>query len=352
VDGLTATSAGLLAQGRPRLVPCTPRGVVELLRHAGTAIEGAEAVVLGRSILVGRPLAALLLGENATVTVCHSRTRDLPAVCSRADILVAAVGSPRLVGAEMVKPGATVIDVGTNRTEASSATSNSTGRQVAGAIAGGGVGPMTIAMLLANTLRRPPSVVLARLRAPAADGRDRWTRTGGDRRGDRRHIGGRLFIVMFLPWFGVDAEVPAGAEEAAEAIGVTIPDTSFNAWESFDFIDLVLLVTIVVAVGMAIATMAAQTTALPVAASGLTAGLGILSTLLVLYRVIDPPEGLGREFWVFIGLIAAGGIAYGGWYAMQEEGTSFGAEADRLGDRTGGGDPPPPPPPSSQGPAA
>ena len=93
VDGLTATSAGLLAQGRPRLVPCTPRGVVELLRHAGTAIEGAEAVVLGRSILVGRPLAALLLGENATVTVCHSRTRDLAAVCSRADILVAAVGS-------------------------------------------------------------------------------------------------------------------------------------------------------------------------------------------------------------------------------------------------------------------
>ena len=117
VDGLTATSAGLLAQGRPGLVPCTPQGVVELLRHAGTELEGAEAVIVGRSILVGRPLAALLLGENATVTVCHSRTRDLAAVCSRADVLVAAVGSPRLVGAEMVKPGATVIDVGTNRTD-------------------------------------------------------------------------------------------------------------------------------------------------------------------------------------------------------------------------------------------
>ena len=91
--------------------------MIELLRHAGTALEGAEAVVLGRSILVGRPLSALLVGENTTVTVCHSRTRDLAAVCSRADILVAAVGSPRLVGAEMVKPGATVIDVGTNRTE-------------------------------------------------------------------------------------------------------------------------------------------------------------------------------------------------------------------------------------------
>ena len=164
-----------------------------------------------------------------------------------------------------------------------------------------------------------------------------------------------LFIVMFLPWFGIDAEVPAGAEDVAEAIGVTIPDTSFNAWESFDFIDLVLLVTVVVAVGMAIATMAAQTVALPVAASALTAGLGILSTLLVLYRVVDPPEGLGRELWVFIGLIAAAGIAYGGWYAMQEEGASFGAEADRRGDRAGAGDPPPPPPPpppSSQGPAA
>ena len=117
VDGLTAASAGLLAQGRPRLVPCTPQGVVELLRHAGVELEGAEAVIIGRSILVGRPLASLLLGENATVTVCHSRTRDLAAVCSRADVLVAAVGSPRLVGAEMVKPGATVIDVGTNRTD-------------------------------------------------------------------------------------------------------------------------------------------------------------------------------------------------------------------------------------------
>jgi len=157
VDGLTATSAGLLAQGRPRLVPCTPRGVVELLRHAGTAIEGAEAVVLGRSILVGRPLAALLLGENATVTVCHSRTRDLAAVCSRADILVAAVGSPRLVGAEMVKPGATVIDVGTNRTEEGLVgdVEFDAVNQVAGAITPvpGGVGPMTIAMLLANTLQ-------------------------------------------------------------------------------------------------------------------------------------------------------------------------------------------------------
>ena len=157
VDGLTAASAGLLAQGRPGLVPCTPQGVVELLRHAGAELQGAEAVILGRSILVGRPLASLLLGENATVTVCHSRTRDLASVCARADILVAAVGSPGLVTGEMVKPGATVIDVGTNRTENGLVgdVDFEAVAEIAGAITPvpGGVGPMTIAMLLANTLR-------------------------------------------------------------------------------------------------------------------------------------------------------------------------------------------------------
>jgi methylenetetrahydrofolate dehydrogenase (NADP+) / methenyltetrahydrofolate cyclohydrolase len=156
VDGLTATSAGLLAQGRPGLVPCTPQGVIELLRHAGTELSGAEAVVVGRSILVGRPLASLLLGENATVTVCHSRTRDLPEVCRRADVLVAAVGSPRLIRREMVKPGAAVIDVGTNRTDDGLVgdVDFEAVKDVAGAITPvpGGVGPMTIAMLLSNTL--------------------------------------------------------------------------------------------------------------------------------------------------------------------------------------------------------
>jgi methylenetetrahydrofolate dehydrogenase (NADP+) / methenyltetrahydrofolate cyclohydrolase len=157
VDGLTATSAGLLAQGRPRLVPCTPRGVMELVRHAGADPSGAEAVVVGRSILVGRPLASLLLNANATVTVCHSRTRDLGEVCRRADLLVAAVGSPKLIGADMVKPGATVIDVGMNRTESGLVgdVDYPSVAEVAGAITPvpGGVGPMTIAMLLDNTLR-------------------------------------------------------------------------------------------------------------------------------------------------------------------------------------------------------
>ena len=156
VDGLTAGSAGLLAQGRPGLIPCTPRGVMELLRHAGVEPEGADAVIVGRSILVGRPLASLLLNANATVTVCHSRTRYLPGVCRRADILVAAVGSPRLVKADWVKPGAAVIDVGTNRTDDGLVgdVDFEAALDVAGAITPvpGGVGPMTIAMLLQNTV--------------------------------------------------------------------------------------------------------------------------------------------------------------------------------------------------------
>ena len=156
VDGLTASSAGLLAQGRPGLVPCTAQGVMELLRHAGVETEGAEAAVVGRSILVGRPLASLLLNANATVTVCHSRTRDLAGVCRRADILVAAVGSPRLVKADWVKPGATVIDVGVNRTDDGLVgdVDFEAVLGVAGAITPvpGGVGPMTIAMLLQNTV--------------------------------------------------------------------------------------------------------------------------------------------------------------------------------------------------------
>jgi methylenetetrahydrofolate dehydrogenase (NADP+) / methenyltetrahydrofolate cyclohydrolase len=160
VDGLNPVNAGLLAQGRideGTLVPCTPRGVMELLRHAGTEPAGAEAVVVGRSSLVGRPLASLLLQAHATVTICHSRTRDLATVCRRADILVAATGSARLIGAEMVKPGATVIDVGTNRTDDGLVgdVDFERVREVAGTITPvpGGVGPMTIAMLLDNTLR-------------------------------------------------------------------------------------------------------------------------------------------------------------------------------------------------------
>lgn len=157
VDGLTPVNAGLLAHGVPNLVPCTPAGVMELLRHEGVELEGAEAVVVGRSKLVGVPVARLLLAANATVTICHSRTRDLDATCARADVLVAAVGVPELLGAAAVKPGAVVIDVGVNRTDEGlrGDVDFKAASEAAAAITPvpGGVGPMTIAMLLVNTLQ-------------------------------------------------------------------------------------------------------------------------------------------------------------------------------------------------------
>ena len=158
VDGLTPTNAGLLMQGREEaMVPATPQGVMELLADAQAELEGARAVVLGRSILVGKPVAQLLLAANATVTHCHSRTRDLPAVCREAEVLVAAVGSPRLVTADMVGEGAVVIDVGTNRTDEGLVgdVDFEAVSQRARAITPvpGGVGPMTRALLLVNTLR-------------------------------------------------------------------------------------------------------------------------------------------------------------------------------------------------------
>jgi hypothetical protein len=162
-----------------------------------------------------------------------------------------------------------------------------------------------------------------------------------------------LFIIMFLSWFGGSIEVEGVGEVdlgLAEAVGV---DTTFNAWQSFDFIDIMLLVTLIVAVGLAVMSAAGSSVNLPVAASALTAGLGILSTLLILYRIIDPPFGAGREFGVYLGLIAAAGVAIGGWLAMQEEGVSFAGDGDRYGDRYGGeppaGGPPPPPPPPAAG---
>jgi methylenetetrahydrofolate dehydrogenase (NADP+)/methenyltetrahydrofolate cyclohydrolase len=156
VDGLTPISAGRLMHGSPGLRPCTPLGVIELLDRYDVALEGAEAVVVGRSDLVGKPVAFLLLQRNATVTMCHSRTRDLAGVCARADVLIAAVGSPGLIGGEHVKQGAAVIDVGINRTDDGlrGDVDFEAAVERAGAITPvpGGVGPMTIAMLLRNTL--------------------------------------------------------------------------------------------------------------------------------------------------------------------------------------------------------
>jgi methylenetetrahydrofolate dehydrogenase (NADP+)/methenyltetrahydrofolate cyclohydrolase len=156
VDGLTIASAGRLALGIPGLRPCTPTGVMILLEDAGVELTGAEAVVVGRSNLFGKPMAQLLLGANATVTICHSRTRDLASVCRRADILIAAVGRPQMVKGDWVKPGAVVIDVGINRTDDGLVgdVDFEAAAEVASAITPvpGGVGPMTIASLMRNTV--------------------------------------------------------------------------------------------------------------------------------------------------------------------------------------------------------
>ncbi|MER6936219.1 bifunctional methylenetetrahydrofolate dehydrogenase/methenyltetrahydrofolate cyclohydrolase FolD [Nocardioides sp. NPDC127514] len=157
VDGLTTLNAGLLAQGRRGLQPCTPAGVMLLLEHAGIDLTGKHAVVVGRSDLVGRPMAQLLTQANATVTVCHSRTKDLVVETSRADVLIAAAGVPRLIGADHIQPGATVIDVGIHRTDTGMCgdVDFDEVRDVAGALTPvpGGVGPMTIALLLRNTVQ-------------------------------------------------------------------------------------------------------------------------------------------------------------------------------------------------------
>jgi methylenetetrahydrofolate dehydrogenase (NADP+)/methenyltetrahydrofolate cyclohydrolase len=158
VDGLHPVNAGRLADGDPALVPCTPLGVMKLLDAAGIALRGARALVLGRSNLVGRPVAALLLNADATVTVAHSRTRDLPEECRRADILVAAVGRPEMVRGDWLRPGAVVIDVGINRLDDGRLVGDvafEAACAVASAITPvpGGVGPMTIACLLENTVQ-------------------------------------------------------------------------------------------------------------------------------------------------------------------------------------------------------
>jgi methylenetetrahydrofolate dehydrogenase (NADP+)/methenyltetrahydrofolate cyclohydrolase len=175
VDGFHPVNAGRLASGLPALVPCTPLGCVMLAKTVHASLEGLEAVVVGRSNIVGKPVAQLLLAENATVTVTHSKTRDLPAVCRRADILVAAIGRPEYVRGDWIKPGATVIDVGINRVPGSVPGKSklvgdvafAEATAVAGAITPvpGGVGPMTIACLMVNTVRA--ACAIAGLPAPA-----------------------------------------------------------------------------------------------------------------------------------------------------------------------------------------
>lgn len=191
VDGLTPVNAGLLSLGRPGLRPCTPCGVMELLDRTGVSLEGAQAVVVGRSNLFGKPMAQLLLERNATVTICHSRTRDLRASCARADVLIAAVGRARLIEGDFVKAGAVVIDVGMNRLTPEEAQNKSglvgdvdyvpaAERAAAITPVPGGVGPMTIAFLLRNTLQAAQyhaeleaMFAEAERRAPLSEGRGR-----------------------------------------------------------------------------------------------------------------------------------------------------------------------------------
>ena len=158
VDGFHHQNVGALVAGESAFYPCTPWGVMKMLEHEGVAVEGSRAVVIGRSMIVGKPMALMLINAGATVTVCHSKTRDLPAVARQADILVAAVGRPRFVGADMVKPGAIVIDVGINRLPNGKLAGDVDYDAVAPIAAKitpvpGGVGPMTIAMLLANAVK-------------------------------------------------------------------------------------------------------------------------------------------------------------------------------------------------------
>jgi hypothetical protein len=170
--------------------------------------------------------------------------------------------------------------------------------------------------------------------------------------------GAALLIIMFLfDWFGIGGAA-GDAIEQAEELGFATPDidTGANAWDSMEIIRFLLLITGLVAVGLGIATAMARDVRMPVASSALVAGLGILSVIFIAYRILDPPYEAGREIGVFLGLIAAAAVAYGGWRSMQEEGTSFGQQADALQDRHGGGDdappPPPPPPPPTQPPPA
>ena len=164
VDGFHPCNVGGLVAGNPLFVPCTPRGIMELINRTGIVLSGKEAVVVGRSNIVGKPIALLLLAQHATVTICHSRTEDLPAVTRRADVLIAAVGKAEMIKADMVKDGAVVIDVGVNRLENGKLTGDVAFNEVASKASyitpvPGGVGPMTIAMLIKNTLEAAKRVL-------------------------------------------------------------------------------------------------------------------------------------------------------------------------------------------------
>ena len=261
VDGLTPLNAGLLAQDQlGAMVPCTPAGVMELLREAEVDLDGARAVVIGRSILVGKPLAQLLLASNATVTQCHSHTRDLAAVCREADVIVAAAGRPELVTADMVSEGAVVIDVGTNRTDAGLVgdVDFEGVRAKARAITPvpGGVGPMTRAMLLVNTVaaaqvqmagaaRRacPPPFSLGVICAPNGSAQASCRRDIARRGGHGAH---RVAVPVVVRGSG------AGGE-------------SLTGWEALGVNDVILALIAACAISVTVATAFMRVAAVPIA---------------------------------------------------------------------------------------
>ena len=296
VDGLTPMNAGLLAQDQlGAMVPCTPAGVMELLDAADVELDGARAVVIGRSILVGKPLVQLLLAANATVTHCHSHTRDLGAVCRDAEVIVAAAGRPGLVTADMVSDGAVVIDVGTNRTD-----SGLVGdvdfegvRAKARAITPvpGGVGPMT------------------RRHAPREHGRRRPGPDGGRALSmDVRRLragevllalsGIALLVALFLPWY----------------------EPSLTGWEALGVVDVILALVAACAVSVTVATTVFRVAAVPIALDAIITLFGLVALVLVLIRVLDVPDGAGgREAGLWVALAAAAGVAASGALSMRDE---------------------------------
>ena len=262
--------------------------------------------MVGRSDLVGRPISSLLLAANATVTVCHSRTRDLAEVCRRADVLVAAVGRPGLIQGDWVKPGATVIDVGSPVGDVDFEAA----AERAGLITPvpGGVGPMTIAMLLRNTL------LAAQAAARAGGGGVELSRL---RPGELIAAAGgvALLVVMFLDWYAAGGTTEVGGRDITISVG-------FSAWEAFDVTDILLALAALAAIMLAVLTATRRSPALPVAASVITTTAGVLATLLVLYRILNQPgpnEFIEVKFPAFLGFLCVLAIAAGGWLSMRDE---------------------------------
>ena len=306
VDGLTPVNAGRLALGLPGLRPCTPLGVIELLRSVDTTLEGAEAVVVGRSHLFGKPMAQLLLAENATVTVCHSRTRDLREVCARADVLIAAVGRPRLIEGEFVKPGAVVIDVGMNRlTPEEARQQERTGRR--------------------RRLRRRGAGRLgdhAGARGCRSDD-DRLSAAqhaaGGTRSGGHPMSLRRLRLGELIALAGAICVIVSLFERWYEnAYG------NLSAWDTFGPAVVLLIAAAAAALALVVSTITERSTALPVAAAVWSTLFGIIAVIAAVVRVLERPDHATSVcIGAWLALAGAILILVGSWQSLRDERTSL-----------------------------